>query len=260
MDKFFKNKHLLIVLTFIFLVICDFNIQRKGIEKEENYKKNIREHKFEREDYSIKWKITPILKEEKKLYKNLFNCNFLPKIYVFNICEYTYKKIVNIDFKNGSNLMLIKDNIEIEYERSTNNEFDFSELEYLNNREIGKYALYVDDVYLDGYDYISYTKNYTLKDGKKALGREVYVRNAEGNYDVEYISYEYTGKRITRVKEKAEVVEFDSKTRKIKETLYCVYQSASSRNKKIIYKEINNEIKEMEYYNEFGNYLYTKNL
>lgn len=260
MKNFLKNKYLLVILTFAFLVFCDFNIQRKGIEKNEEYKKNIKEHKFEREDYLIKYKIIPILKEEKILYKNLFNCNFLPKIYAFNTREYTYKKIINIEFKNESNLVLIKNNIEIEYEHNTNNKFEFSELEYLNNREIGKYALYVDDIYLNNYDYISYTKNYKLKSGEKVLGREIYIRNTEGNYDVEYISYQYTGKRITRTKEKAEVVEFDPKTRKIKETLYCVYQSASSRNKKMVYKEIDNEIKEIEYYNEFGNYLYTKNL
>lgn len=260
MKKIFKNKYLLIILTFIFFILCDFNIQRKDIEKNEEYKKNIKEHKFEREDYSIKYKIIPILKEEKILYKSLFNCNFLPKIYAFDTCEYTYKKIINIEFKNKSNLLLIKNNIETEYERNANNEFEFSELEYLNNREIGKYALYVDDIYLNDYDYISYTKNYTLKSGEKVLGIEVYIRNTEGNYDVEQISYQYTGKRITRRKEKAEVVEFDPKTRKIKEILYCVYQSASSRNKKIVYKEKDNEIKEVEYYNEFGNYLYTKNL
>ena len=260
MEKILKNKILLIFLFLVFLIFCDFNIQKKEIEKYEKRKKEVKEYSYKENEYEINKKIIPVLKNKKTIYKNLFNCAYLPKIYIFEISEYVNQKIINIDFKDGSKLFLKRNDLDTEYE-IYNITSDTSSLDYFENRVLSKYEfIFFDEMSLKKYDEINYTKKYTLKNNREVLGSESYTRNLNGDYEVEYIHYEYSDYKITRTKDKSELVRFNPDTRKIKEILYCVYQSASSRNKKTIYKEIDNEIKEMEHYNEFGNYLYTENL
>lgn len=260
MRKILKNKILLIFLFFVFLIFCDFNIQRKEIEKYEKLKKEVKEYSYEDNGYEINKKIIPVLKNKKVIYKNLFNCSFLPKIYIFEISEYINQKIINIDFKDGSKLFLKKNDIDTEYQIYSTTS-DTSSLDYFENRVLSKYKLmFINEMNLEEYDEINYVKKYTLKNNRKVSGRESYTRNFNGDYEVDYVNYEYNNYRVSRNKDKSELVRFNPDTRKIKEVLYCVYQSASSRDKKVVYKEIDNRIVEIEYYDEFGNYLYTKDL